>query len=627
MKNLFVLLITVFIMAGCSDFWDIHPTDKITPDAVFASEAGIEAFLANLYRNMPVEDFNCMPREGFNYLGGNNDGIFENTITDDGTGSWNFTIGTGAFSYPWWESAYKYNQDVNLFFSYLPDIKVISEETRQQLYGEAYFMRAYTYYALAKRYGGVPIITSIADVSDSLALNVPRSTEKETWNFALATCDTAASFLGDGDGKGRRATKWAALALKSRIALHAASVAKYWNEAPLSGPAVDAKLVGGMTQEDALEYYRLCIEAAEEIMDQGPFNLYKPSPANPTEAAENYRLLFEFPNNALEEVIFLKGFNLKGLGLGSNQDIWAQPNQTKGSWNLPGRINPTLDLIDSYESYSKPGQISPIITTADGITDNYSGYNASRTYLTFDNPLDIFADRDARMHGSIILPNSMWKNTKIVIQGGFIRQDGTPVILGSGEEVVNGVTYYTYGASIPELHSGFLHNGDHTVTGFLMKKFLSTTLELEANGWGLSTTDYIDFRYAEVLLNYAEAVAESGLGDQAKAAQAINALRKRAGHTTDISLTLANVLRERRVEMVYESKRHWDLIRRREYHKVFDNTRRTSLVPILDLRNMKYIFVRQYIATQTTAWTFTPRSYYLGIPGIGDNKLIQNPQY
>jgi hypothetical protein len=144
----------------------------------------------------------------------------------------------------------------------------------------------------------LPSRLSLADVTDSLALFIPRSTEKETWDFALATCDTAAMLLGNGDGKGRRATKWAALALKSRAALHAASVAKYWNAAPLSGTAVDAKLVGGMTQADALEYYRLCIEAAQEIIDHGPFGLFKPSPANPTEAAENYRLLFENPNNA-----------------------------------------------------------------------------------------------------------------------------------------------------------------------------------------------------------------------------------------------------------------------------------------------------------------------------------------
>ena len=625
MKNLFLLMITVLLMAGCSDFLDVQPTDKVTADAIFASDEGIEAFLATLYRNMPIEDFNCAPEQGLNWCPGdaNNAGLFEIVLTDDGIGSEQQGI-SGA--YDWWANGYSYNKDVNLFFSYIPTIASITEETRQKLYGEAYFMRAYTYYALAKRYGGVPIITSIADVSDSLSLYVPRNTEKETWDFALKACDSAAMFLTDAAGNGRRPNKWAALALKSRIALHAASVAKYWNEAPLSGNAVDAKLVGGMTQEDALGYYSQCIAAAEEIIDNGPYSLYRPAPANATEAAENYRIMFEFPANALEEVIFMKGFDRVGTGYGSNQDNWGNPSQTRGAWPHPGRFNPSLSLIDAYESYSNPGQSSPIVTTADGVTNNYNGYSTSNTYLTFDDPADIFTDKDARMHGTIILPNSMWKGEKIIIQGGFIRPDGTVIIEGPGEQVVDGVTYYTYGASIPDMYSGFdTYGGNMTRTGFLMRKFLSTTYIPEIQ-WNRSTTDFIDFRYAEVLLNYAEAVAESGQGNQAKAGKAINDLRKRAAHTSDIPLTLENVLRERRVERVFEGGRYWDLVRRREYHVTFNNTRRTALVPVLDLRNMKYIFVRQYVS-RATGQTFNARSYYKSIPGTGSNHLIQNPQY
>jgi hypothetical protein len=625
MKNLIIVMITILFTAGCSDYLELKPTDKVTPESIFASEAGIEAFLANLYRNMPIEDFNCAPGNGMNWNPGdaNNAGWYEYVVTDDGIGSERNDLG-GA--YDWWEAGYRFNKDVNLFFSYLPDITSISKSSLDLLYGEAYFLRAYTYYALAKRYGGVPIITSIADVSDTLALYVPRSTEKETWDFALAACDSAAMFLGDGDGKARRATKWAALALKSRVALHAASIAKYWDEAPLSGRAVDEKLVGGMTQEDALNYYGQCIEAAGQIIDAGVFSLYKPSPVDAGEAAENYRLMFEYPNNALEEVILLKGFDRIGVGYGSNQDNWGNPAQTAGAWPHPGRFNPTLDLIDTYESYSNPGHSSPIVTTTDGNTADYSGYNPSKTYLTFDDPQDIFKDKDARMHGTVIIPNSMWKNTRIIIQAGYIQPDGTPLIEGPGEIEVNGTTYYTYGAATPLLYSGFdTYGSNMTRTGFGFKKFLSTTY-VPMLGWNFSTTDYIDFRYAEVLLNYAEAVVESGRGDPAKAAKAINDLRKRAAHKSDIPLTLENVLRERRVELVYENKRHWDLVRRRAYHKIFDNTAKTALVPVLDLRTMKYIFIRQYVS-RAHPLTYIARSYYNGIPGTATNRLIQNPQY
>ena len=620
--------LTVFLSFGilsCSDFLDLQPTDKVTPDNIFQSEEGIQAYLANMYYNLPIEDFNFYPIEGFNPADANTAAGNEWNMTDDALRTVSDAIISSVSCNNWWEPGYRFNKDVNLFFSFIPNL-TITEDKKKQLYGEAYFMRAFTYFTLARRYGGVPIITSIADVSDTIALYVPRSTEKETWDFALESCDLAVKHLGEDLGKRRGFNKYTALALKSRVALHAASVAKYWNKAPLSGRAVDEKLVGGFTQEDALNYYDQCIDACLQIVNDGKFSLYKQNPATPEEAAENYRLMFENPNNALEEVILIKGFDRTGQGYGCNQDHWGNPMQTGGSWPYPGCINPTLDLIDQYECYSNPGHASPIVTTTDGIIDNYSGYNASRIYLTFDNPEDIFKDKDARMHATVITPNSMWKGVKIIIQGGYIQPDGRVVIEADESIEVGGVTYYTFGASAPALYSGFNpFNGNYTRTGFSFRKFMNSAY-VPVLAWNYCTTDWIAFRYAEVLLNYAEAVAESGHGDVTLAAQALNALRQRAGHKTAIPLTLENVLRERRVELAFENGRQWDLIRRREFHEKFNNSIRTSLVPVLDLRNMKYIFIRQHVS-RSPSKTFLPKSYYNGIPAAATNKLIQNPQY
>jgi hypothetical protein len=138
----------------------------------------------------------------------------------------------------------------------------------------------------------------------------------------------------------------------------------------------------------------------------------------------------------------------------------------------------------------------------------------------------------------------------------------------------------------------------------------------------------MDMRYAEVLLNYAEAVVESGLGDPALAEKAINDIRRRAAHTVDIPLTLENVMRERTVELAFENKRYWDLIRRREYEGEFTNRRRHSLFPVLDLRQAEpvYLFVRANVPSME-ALNFQPKFYYRPIPGIGGNSLIQNPSY
>lgn len=626
--NRYILLVLALTgLFGCSDYLELEPTNQITADALFSSPEGVKTFMAGLYYQMPIEDFNSTQSNGISWNEGdaNNNGGFPIIITDDATGSQRDEIDPGGhISFVWWNEGYKLNRDINLLYSVIPELDV-SQEEKDALLGEAAFMRAYTYYALAKRYGGVPIITEIADVDDEEAMNVPRSTEKETWDFVLATCDTAAFLLGEGDGNRRRGTKWAAYALKSRAALHAASLAKYWDQAPLSGSAVDAGLIG-LDPSLAAGYYQQCIEASEAIIGSERFSLYKATPGSPEEAAENYREMFEDPNLALNEVIFLKGYTLEGINLGSNQDNWGNPAQTAGAWPHPGRFNPTIEFVDCYEDYSNPGVSAPVVTTVDGDVSNYDGYDPSRTYLEFDSPLEIFSGKDARLAATTILPSSTWKEVEIIIQGGYIQLDGTPVIEASGQTEVDGTTYYSYGAASPKSYSGFNPaGGNYTRTGFLFRKFLKQDY-VPKLGWNFSTTDWIDFRLGEVLLNYAEAVVESGSGDEALAAKCINDLRHRAAHTTDIPLTLENVERERRVELAFENKRYWDLIRKREYHTRFFQTYRHSLVPIHDLRTMKYIFVRKEILN-TNPHTFIDAWYYKMIPEVGSNGLIQNPQY
>jgi len=625
----YIFIISLAIATSCnSDYLELEPTDKVSGDAIFSSPEGVKVFMGNLYSQLPIEDYNSTPDRGlsFNNGGPNNGGLFPFVMTDDGVGSQHQTIAAGGGNdFPAWDESYKLNRDINILLDVVPDLK-IDEASKNALIGEAAFIRAYTYYALAKRYGGVPIITKIADISQGAeALQVPRSTEKETWDFILASCDTAAMFLGDDDGTRRRASKWSALALKSRAALHAASVAKYWDKVPLSGDAVDAGLVG-LNKSDANAYYQECIEASEELIRSEKYSLYKATPANPAEAEENIRLIFENANNALNEVIFIKGFTLTGAELGHNVDNWGNPSQTKGAWPHPGRYNPTLDLVDVYESYENPGVNAPIVTTEDGNYTNYSGYDAARNYLTFDDPTELFANKDARLKATTIIPGSIWKDTKIIIQGGLIGPDGTAMIEQPGSVNVDGQNYYTYGAADPSLYSGFsTFGGNMTRTGFGFKKWLNSQF-VPILGWNFSTQDWIEFRYAEVLLNYAEAVVESGQGDVTLAAKAINDLRRRAGHTVDIPLSLENVLRERRVELAFENKRYWDLTRRREYHEKFNSSIRHSLVPVFDTRVKKYIFIRKNVLNNTPQ-TWIDAWYYKAIPGVGASGLTQNPQY
>ena len=588
--------------------------------------------MANLYYQLPIEDFTFDQDKGFNYNynGAQNFGINPSVYTDEAVSSeyWMF-IGWDINMYQWWTGGYKLNRDVNVLEAAIPTLDITDVE-KKSLIGECAFIKAYNYFALVRRYGGVPLVKELQEYEgDVEILKVPRSTEKESWDYVLELFDKAIENLPQSwSDNQRRATVWAAYAYKSRAALHAASIAKYWNEYPFSGEAVDKGYVGGMTADDANRYYEACIKASEALMNDSPYSLHKPNPANPEEAARNYQEIFEDPSTAPEEVIFAKGYAQPGAERGHSTDFWNNPNQTANGASYPGRTNPTLDLADLYENYDNPGHSAPIVTTEDGDLSDVSGYNPARKYLHFDDPMDIFKGKDARLFGTLIVPSSQWKNTTIIIQGGMIKPDGSYVTETEDSYTMpNGKKYYTFGASVRSEYSGFENHPNMTRTGFLRKKFLNEKSDV-APRFFESTTSYIDIRYAEILLNYAEAVVESNYsanGAQTRAAEAINALRKRAGHTKDIPLTLDNVLRERRVELAFENRRHWDLMRRREYQKEFNGRERLALMPVIDLRGEKpqYIFVRKLISRDGMKF-FEPKAYYVWIPGTETTGITQN---
>ncbi|MBL1410441.1 RagB/SusD family nutrient uptake outer membrane protein [Sphingobacterium faecale] len=627
-KLLLACGLSLATVTSCSSYLDVDPKNKIPGDVVLTDPNGVKAFLANLYYQAPIEDHVYFPREGFNARG--NTGFL--SLAQYGMEAihsewpnWN------EYKNDWWEKGYKLNRSINILLEAIPSLSIAQSE-KDFLMGEAYFLRAYTYFGLAKCYGGVPLIDKNQEyTTDFESLKVSRKTEKETWDFVLASCDEAIAKLpenhGNTDASKRRATKWAAYALKSRAALHAASVAKYWQQAPLSGEAVTQKLVG-LASIEAAQYYRACIEASEKIMESGRFSLHKANPATREEAIKAYQEIFYNPASANEEAIFLKGYGQVGNNISHDLDGWNGPNQTSEGFPHRGRTNPILELVDLYEEYDRPGEISPIITTTDGNISGTEGYNPSVSYRHFDHPEDIFAGRDARFFASVIYPNAMWKGQQIVIQGGVVRTDGS-LMDSRGSYTHNAVTYYTYGKEQPNQYSGFDGSADMTRSGFLMRKFLNEGGRY--NTWLQSTTDFIDMRYAEVLLNYAEAVLESGMdenGAQIKAKEALNAIRVRAGHRVAVPLTLTNVLRERTVELAFENKGYWDLIRRRTFHTVFKNKIKQALIPMMDLRGStpQYIFVRKNVPGAQVQ-NFPERDYYRPIPNVAGNGAIQNPQH
>lgn len=645
-------------LSGCNAFLELEPLDKVSPDQLLETEGGVKALLANIYTMIPMEDFNYRPNAGFNQRG--YDGVNETTnlafLTDEATRSdGGVDIGYEGFNY--WP--YGDIRQVNIFMQNVEKAKeagTISVADADRMTGEAHFARAYMYYGLVKRYGGVPLIDKVQDddYADGGpgAVAVPRSTELDTWKFVLNECTLAAATLPDATSGSDlyRVTKWAAYALKSRVALHAASVAKYWNLAPLAGEAVTQKLVGGMTSADADAFYKECIEASKSLIENSGKSLYKPAPAIVKEAASNFQALFL--NDQNEEVIFSKAY-LNGTTNTNQGHSYAQfnilPQVNPGALKY-GRFNPMLEIVDLFEDYTDDGtgKSAKIVTRTDGNEDAYipnfhNMNNASVVntlmsvpFVKYNDLYEPFANKDARLLASVVVPGSSYAGTEIIIQGGFIKDNNSYVAYSNESTQKNGTTYYALGAEGETMFSGFnnVNSGEDanwTATGFGVRKYMPEGESMSPDRLS-STTSYIDMRLAEVYLNYAEAVVEngSGFGDKELAENYLNALRRRAGHTDRISLTLESVLKERRVEMAFEGKRFWDMNRRREFHTEFSNNRiRKALVPMLDLRGAepKYVFARvNYFGDETRGGrTFQNINYYRGIPNIATNGLVQNP--
>ena len=652
-KRIFGISATLILLlfTSCHSIMDIQPLDKITGEQLFSDVAGLKTVLANVYNNLPIEDFDFEPRIGYNFHNEqNSDGGWSiNQLTDHAIIHSLRGTQPGAEIVSFW--AYSDLRQLNQFLETVRTVEGLKDEERARLEAEGHFALAYMYFAMVRRYGGVPIITEVQKApttpEEEQALRVPRSTEKETWDFVLSECDLAIAGLPDkcnsSDGA-LRATKWAAYALKSRAALHAASVAKYWDKAPLIGEAVDAKLVGGMTLADANNYYKQCIDASKAIIDNSGKTLYKPNPSTVEEAAKNFQTMFEDPSKADEEVIFKKAYidGTTSQRQGHSTDYMFNPNQTKiGNYYVSGRYSVTLNIVDLFEDYTDDGtgNHTGIKTRSDGVEDEFAtkaaDFDVSKPYIHYKTQYDVFKDMDARLLASVIVPGSTWKNTVINMQGGLITSDGKRMMFTDGSaKGLDGKEYYAYGAPSLNACSGFGNLGQESenfsISGFSLKKFLQEAKNVSGN-FNSSTQDYIDFRLGEIYLNYAEAAIESGQGDAALAKTYLNALRKRAGHKDEIPATLDNILKERQVELAFEGQRYWDLIRRRDYHQVFNSSYRKILVPVLDLRENppQYIFVRanSYLDVDAGGRTFNPRTYYLSIPGVATNKLIQNPGY
>ncbi len=624
-------------LCSCDKLFDSLEGDltRMSEDDMTSSQGGMERLLSDVYNTIPMDAFNTKDQSTMlaTYSKSNDYSI-------NVTGFWNYTR---------MRSINSFIQKVDVAL----EKKSINEATRDAMLGEALFARAYCYFAAVRKYGGVPIVTEPLDQyydgDTNEGLYIPRSTEKETWDFVISDLERAAELLPEERNDGNfRATKWAALGLLSRVALYAASESKYWNKETIPGnySAVSQKLTY-MEASYADAYFAKSIEASEKIINSGKFSLYGGATTSVAKAKENLTNLFLERQDC--EFIFGKSFKDGTADADNGFDRSNSPNQSHGTGTNAGwgNYSITSDLVDMFDNYdAKGGRADGTIKTRnDGKEDIYfaqivnaaSSFDKNADFIKYDNPQDPFLNKDARFQAWVLYPGAEFRGKTIVAQGGIWVDGKDPEFYQEKSYKVNGTTYYELGAETQGGVSAFVNIGNvgtsnHSYfwsTPFGIRKFLDPSGPLDK-----STNPWCDIRYAEILLNYAEAYAESGHGNAATAKKALNDIRHRAAFTDDIEPTLDNVLHERRIEFAFEGHETYTLWRRREYLSTRSGGpyRKHTVVPVLDLRDgtPKYIFPRANaywsdVQNSTTGVNTDLLDYYGSIPNYAENRLTVNP--
>ena len=640
MKKIFRYTFAIVLGLGlisCDKLFDSLEGDltRMSEEDMFYTQAGLERLLSHAYSSIPMDAFNTKDQH-------------TTLATYSKANDYDIAV-TGFWDYKRMRSINQVIQKVDLSLEH----KAINEATRDQILGEAIFARAYCYFAMVRRYGGVPIVTEPLDDQydgdTNEGLYIPRSTEKETWDFVISELDRAAELLPDEPKGGNfRASKWAALALQSRVALYAATLSKYWSKEaiPTSYKAVAEKLTY-MEASYADAYFAKCIEACEKIMNSGKFSLYGGATTSVSKAKENLTELFLTRQDC--EFIFGKAYKDGTADADNGFDRNNSPNQKHGTGTNAGwgNYSITSEMVDLFDNYNAAGGRADgtVRTRNDGKEDVYfqqiatsaTSFDKNADFIEYDHPQDPFLNKDARFQAWILYPGSEFRGVTIVAQAGYWLPDGKLEFYQENSTKVGGVTYYELGADSQNGMSAYIDIGNsgtsnHSyfwTTGFGLRKFLDPNTPLDK-----STNPWCDIRYAEVLLNYAEAYAESGKGNAATAKKALNDIRHRAAFTDDIEPTLENVLHERQVEFAFEGHETYTLWRHRAYLSTRSGGphRKHTVVNVLDLRDgtPKYIYARvnaywSDVQNSTTGLNTDLLDYYGSIPNYAENRLTVNP--
>lgn len=530
-----ILTIAVALTACENDVLDKGPLDVIDESIVWSDPQTAELYLNDLYNYMSsyniwdnMDNMSDLTEGGHSWLGCYTYNYGEVSASYDPYGKWSY---------------YTQIRRVNNLLDH-SDMLTGDQAMIDRVIGQAVYLRAFFYFYLVRAYGGVPLITHAQSLDENLA--VSRNPYEECVAFIADEMDRAADLLPlqwDGPNIGRP-TKGAALAIKARMLLYAAS--------PLNNP------------ENDLSKWQAAADAAKAVIDLDVYDLYP-----------EYDKLFLDDNN--QEVIFDIQWAYPYRVTSDPAEIVSaefiiNPQGLNGAF---GMNRPTQEYVDMFEmANGKP------------ITDPTSGYDPEKPY----------EGRDPRFYASIFYNGVSWRDDTV-------------------QTFING----KHGPGVADLYET-----GSTMTGYYCRKFTDPSIpcvylvdEIQAN--------WILIRYAEVLLNYAE--AQIALGNEEEARTYINAVRERVGMppTNASGADLVEMYRnERTVELGMEEHRYFDIRR----WKIAEDVLNGYVHKMTIEKNDDGTF--SYAVEEMSPRSFPERMYWQPIPidEIRKNpNLEQNPGY
>lgn len=479
-----------------------------------------------------------------------------------------------------WLSLYYGIRRANLFLEKMKDYPEgpnLSADNKKRMIAEVRFLRAYFYFELMKRWGGVPMVgDQVFDYDDNW--NIPRSEVNDVVEYILdevapdreGSCyndlyDAMTTYPTEMESIVGRVNKGVALAFLSRMKLYLAS-----------------PLYTELTGDDAIVKWREAAEAAKAVIDLGVYDLHI---AKVDEDGKGNASILEFFGKAKDiagenkEAIFVKQSGDGSSQESNNSPCGYQRNKCKGY------TSPSQNLVDAF----------PMLD-GKSINDPTSAY----TY----NPQNPYANRDPRLTYTVFYNGSMWLSRAVeTFNGGKDR------------------------SNVPGLYT--------TQTGYYLRKFLGLNENRTDNsGFESIPHHYNIIRYAEILLNYAEALNELE-EDKAVMEQCIIDLRARAGieagsdgrYGLPATYTQAEMRKliqnERRIELAFEEHRFWDIRR----WKIAEEVMNKPLRGVEITKLMDGSFAYDYVDVRESTFD-AGKMYWYPIPRgemNGNPELTQNP--